>query len=165
METEIQVLFSYFKWFSYQRNEPDMNMYDFRKITNFVHLFRCVKLSINCVWINGTKFGLFPYAMRHWQKLSVVIKYEQKLPNFSEFYGGRAWSINLAITILEEWAFMWQWNSHWKAPNLRIFSSSIISRTVGEGKKARAKWAPSLGGDWWSFGAGGAVWGRAWVAG
>ena len=29
----------------------------------------------------------------------------------------------------------------------RVFSSSIISRTVGEGKKARAKWAPSLGGD------------------
>ena len=99
-------------------------------------------------WINGTKFGLFPYAMRPWQKLSTVImKYERILPNFSEFSGGRAWSINLAITILEEWAFMWQWDSYWKLhlAKFRVFSSSILSRTVAEGKRraqnGRLHWA------------------------
>ena len=99
-------------------------------------------------WINGTKFGLFPYAMRAWQKLSTVImKYERILPNFSEFSGGRAWSINLAITILEEWAFMWQWDSYWKLhlAKFRVFSSSILSRTVAGREKGARKMGAFIG--------------------
>ena len=75
------------------------------------------------------------------------MKYERILPNFSEFSGGRAWSINLAITILEEWAFMWQWDSYWKLhlAKFRVFSSSILSRTVAGREKGARKMGAFIG--------------------